>query len=341
MPPPPAPGREAIHKSLARGSNHLLIKSGNTTLRGEYWPPLRYGTHKRRHIFFIINKTAYLKANQSNMRARGQPAYDRPAIMWRGMNIRRGLGYYQRRRIAQMATAGRARGARRVRQRIISSQNPRIGGLLGIEKKYLDIPMTSTALGASTTAASGEIVPSAIVTGCYSAPAQGDGPTNRDGSKIVICEVKFKGVISVAAQADQTAADLSCEVFLCAVQDTQTNGTQLNSEDVFVNPSGAGSTATSLFRNISYLSRFRILRIKKMTLRIPTLTFDGTNIEQSGFHSPWSITWKGKIPVTFTTASTTADIANVTDNSIQFIAFCSSTSLAPTILGNCRMRFYG
>lgn len=235
--------------------------------------------------------------------------------------------------------SGPSRG--RIRARTYQALNQRTGGLLGIEKKFLDIPFGATALIAPTNSAGGEIPPAGVVTGCYSAPAQGDGPTNRDGNKIVVCETNFQGVIVVPAQADQVAADQSCAVFIALVQDTQTNGAQLNSEDVWTNPIAAANTATSLFRNMSFTSRFKILKMMKFDLRIPTLTFDGTNIEQTGFTRSFQMKWRGQMPVTFTTASTTADIANVTDNSIQLIAFCNNVTMAPSIVGNCRTRFYG
>lgn len=241
-----------------------------------------------------------------------------------------------------LGLGGRSRlGAGRVRARTYMALNQRTGGLLGIEKKFLDIARTSATIAAPTDATGGAIAPSSIVTGCYSAPAQGDGPTNRDGNKIVIVETNFIGAITCAAQADQTAADVTTFVFICIVQDMQTNGAVLTSESVWTNPTASASTAATPFRNMSFTSRFKILAMKKIKLPMPTLTYDGTNIEQTGFHVPFQLKWKGKIPVTFTTASTTADIANVTDNSIQFIAFTTNQTLAPQIAFNCRTRFYG
>lgn len=271
------------------------------------------------------------------MRQRGQRPYGFP-IMFRGANIRSGPQFRSRVAYNAWRTAGRARGRRRLRN--AAALNQRTGGLLGIEKKFVDCAV-SAAFTAPTGSTGGEMPPGTVITGCYTAPAQGDGPTNRDGNKIMVCELNLHGVIQVASQADQTAADTSCEILLAFVQDTQTNGAQLNSEDVFTNPGGNALTAASPFRNMSYTSRFKILKMKQFNLRIPTLTFDGTNIEQTGFHSKINLKWKGKVPVTFTTASTTADIANVTDNSVQLVGFCSSTTLAPTLVANVRCRFYG
>lgn len=229
----------------------------------------------------------------------------------------------------------------RVRSRTYMALNQRTGGLLGIEKKFLDCTIGGIAITSPAAANGGAIAPSAGCTGCYSAPAQGDGPTNRDGNKIVACELNVIGTVVVPSQTNQTTADTSCYVYMALVQDTQTNGAVLASENVYSNPANSGLTAANPFRNMSFTSRFKLLAIKRMTLRMPAITFDGTNVEQSGFHTPFQLKWKGQIPVTFTTASTTADIANVTDNSIQLIAYCSSTELVPVIAGNARLRFYG
>lgn len=213
--------------------------------------------------------------------------------------------------------------------------------MLGIELKFLDTTKTQTALTAPTDCSGGEYPPSSGCTGCLNAPAQGDGPTNREGNKIVCKSIFLQGQINCAAQANQTATDVSPVVYVALVLDTQCNGAQLNSEDVFTNTSGASLQATQLNRNMSYTSRFKVLKTWKKQLRIPTISYDGTNMEQMGFTTPFTLKWKGDIPVTFTTGSTTADIANVTNNAIQVIAFTSSTDLTPGINYNCRMRFYG
>lgn len=227
------------------------------------------------------------------------------------------------------------------RGRNVWLRNARTGGLIGIEKKFLDIPLATTALTAAAGWTGAELPPTGVVTGCYSAPAQGDGAQNREGNKIVIVEINMAGVISVAQQTNATAADLSCVVFLALVQDTQTNAVQLNSEDVYNNFTGDAAANSAPFRNMSYTKRFKVLRVKKITLRIPAMTYDGTNIEQSGFHTPFNMKWKGKMPCTFLQASTTADIANCTDNSIQLVGIATNLDLAPRIIASTRMRFYG
>jgi len=237
--------------------------------------------------------------------------------------------------------AQRAAAAARAKNRQIA--NARTGGLLGVEVKFLDAPKTATALTAPTDATTGMHDPSSIVTGCLSAPAQGDGPTNRDGARIAIKSIYVNGMLTVAAQADQTGADHAGVVFIALVLDKQTNAAQMTSELCFTNQNAAAASASCPQRNMSYTKRFDVLKTKTIRLPMPTIAFDGTNIEQSGYHLPWKL--KKRFPeglkVQFAASSTTADVANVIDNSLHIIAYTTNTSLAPNILYNSRMRFVG
>lgn len=249
----------------------------------------------------------------------------------------------QNARLRALARASGSGGARLGRNRV-ALLNQRTGGLLGIEKKFLDCGLNATALTAPAAATGGEIPPGSGCTGCLSAPGQGDTSSQREGNKIVVQSCLVQGIIEVPAQAAQSAADLSCDVFIALVQDTQTNGTQLNSEDVFTNPAGQTRLATSLNRNMSYTQRFKVLKMKKMNLRIPSIANDTGatgGLVQFGFHRSFKLSWKGLMPVTFLTGTTTADIANVSNNSLQIVAFCSNTTLAPTISYTSRIRFVG
>jgi len=233
---------------------------------------------------------------------------------------------------------GGARGSRYGRNPAL--RNLRTGGLLGIETKFLDVGVAETAILAPTDAAGGSIAPTTGCTGCLTAPAQGDSASERDGQKIVVKSCLMQGTISVAVQADQTATDLSPTVYVALVQDTQTNAAAFNSSSVYTNPRGDASLAAQPFRNMANTARFKILKSKVIHLRMPPISWDGTNIEQAGFEQPITLSWRGMMPVQFGTG-TSADIANVTNNSIQVVAFCTNTTLAPKLSYNARIRFIG
>lgn len=234
---------------------------------------------------------------------------------------------------------------RRGRGRNPALRNLRTGGLLGIETKFLDTYNTSQGLTNPADATGGEIQPTGGCTGCLSAPAQGDGATNREGKKIVIKSCLIQGNLGILPQSAATSADTYPTIFIALVQDMQTNGVTINSEDVFTNPSGQVGLASQPFRNMSYTSRFKVLSQRKFTVK-PSLamandTSAAADLVQQGLNMPFTLSWKGILPVSFTSASTTADVANVTDNSLHLIAFCSATSFAPFISFQSRIRFVG
>lgn len=217
-------------------------------------------------------------------------------------------------------------------------QNLRTGGFTGIEKKFYDVALVQTALTSPTDATGGEVNPSGSVG--LNTVAQGDGESNRDGRKMFMQSIHLNGVIEQPAQTNQTAADTSPDVFIALVLDTQANSAFANSEDVYKNQAGNAALAASPYRNLEYVSRFRVLAWKRMRLRQPTVVYDGTNVEQGGTKTPFSfnVNLKG-MPVTF--KGTTADIANITDNALNLIAYTNDTSTAPTISYNSRLRFTG
>ena len=130
--------------------------------------------------------------------------------------------------------------SRLTRARNLGLVNVRTGGLLGVETKFLDMAISAVAIPAPTDASGGELDPTGSgCTGCLSAPAQGDTASSRDGFKISMKSIQIEGAIYIAPQINQTIQDAMSYFFVALVLDTQTNGAQLNSEDVFTNPSGS------------------------------------------------------------------------------------------------------
>jgi len=238
---------------------------------------------------------------------------------------------------ARRQAANRASNIAAARNRRLRASNVRIGGFLGIENKFYDTSLTA-ALTASTNWAGAEHDPAGVL--CISAPAQGDGESNRDGKKINITSAHVTGTIYCAAQANQTASDAAPVVFIALVLDMQTNGAQLNSEDVYTNPLGNSIANVNPLRNLQYSKRFKVLKTKTLQLPVPSITYDGTNIEQSGFVRSFRMDIsKMALPVTFT--ATTAGVANVVDNSLHIIAVATNIDMAPAISYNARIRFVG
>ena len=154
-----------------------------------------------------------------------------------------------------------------------------------------------------------------------------------------ITSVHLNGDIFFNPQTNQTVLDTPVKVLVALVWDKQTNGAQLNSEDVFTNPGGIAGLAASTFRNLQYSKRFDVLWKKVFTFNTQVATYDGTNVETGGAIRNWVINKRVNIPVEF--KATTAGVSSVVDNSLHVVAFASDVESAPSIRYNARIRFVG
>lgn len=222
------------------------------------------------------------------------------------------------------------------------SLNYRTGGFLGIEKKFLDggLPPTALVNAGSGSTAGCEFDPATML--CLSAPGQGDGQSQREGREISADRIDVNGLIIVPAAVNQAAQVAPPEVRVYLIEDSQSNGAQLNSEDVFVSPFASTANGVLVFRNLEYAKRFRVKASAHICCEPGMPTYDGTNIEISGRTYEWKMSTdlKGK-RITFNTTGTTATIASVTDVSYHVVAFTSTVANAPTIAYNARFRFRG
>lgn len=212
-------------------------------------------------------------------------------------------------------------------------------GFLGIEKKFLDTAKTESAITVAAALTGGEYDPSTGCTGCLSCPAQGDTEQSRDGKRVVIDSLILKGFINNNATAT-SAVEIATKVFLAVVLDTQSNGAQLNSEDVFKNLSAADILNCNPTKNLLFGSRFRILKSQVYDVTPPGAFAASATYAANGIRRDfdWYIPFKGGLPVNLN-AGTTADVANVIDNSIHVVAF--STLAGASIGYNARIRFQG
>ena len=210
----------------------------------------------------------------------------------------------------------------------------------GQELKFLDTSLNASALTAPTDAAGGEHNQSATVG--PSTIGQGDTGSSRDGRKCEIRSVFLNGVITCIPQLDVTSLDHQPTVFVALVMDMQTNGAQLDSEDVYKNTGAAAFLAASPVRNLLMSSRFKVLDSTQFELAQPQVAADGaaSNLwEQMGTTRPFKLSWKGAMSQTYSAAS--QSIVNVTDNSIHVIAYTNNITLVPRLSYNCRTRFVG
>jgi len=234
----------------------------------------------------------------------------------------------------------RLRAARRLRRRRYAYPS------IKQEPKFLDMCFEPAALPSTKDFTSAECDPSNGCTQCLSCPAVGDNEQNRDGKKIIITQVEIKGVVLRAAESAQVTPDNATHGWIALVLDTQTNNTQLNSEDVFKSINnvlvGAGSDLYSArpFRNLLFGGRFRILKMKSWVFNNYSISMNtaGTGC-QSGYVKNFTLFKKMRLPVNMN-AGTTASVANVLDNSLHVIAW-GSTATNHTLAYSARIRFIG
>ncbi len=217
--------------------------------------------------------------------------------------------------------------------------NSRTGGFIGIELKFYDSFVTTTALTAPTDAAGGEFDESATI--CMTTIPNGAGESQRVGRQVTMKSLAIRGIISETFQINQTAGDITPTIMLAVIMDTQTNGATIVSENVFENPSANGLLACSVFRKIENARRYKTLATKTFKMpEIGAMAYDGTNIEQGGTMIPFAFYIDMK-NTKINYSGTTETIVNTVDNSIHMIAYCTSTLYAPSIQYASRLRYVG
>lgn len=253
--------------------------------------------------------------------------------------------FYHATKSNKARTAKRPRRASYKAKPVTRSAFNHLASLLGVENKYYDTQLTSFNIPSATNMAGLEADPATVL--CLSAPAQGDGPTNREGRRITIQSIEVDGVVTQVPQTAQTAADVSPTVTVWLILDKQTNATQLNSEDVFSNPSGQAALSATPLRNMQFSTRFTVLAKKEIKMQMQTMVAQASpNHTQSGqthaFHIYKDL---NDLTVLFNDATTVAGIQNVTDNSLHIIATQSGspsgTVVASQLFYNARIRFRG
>ena len=212
----------------------------------------------------------------------------------------------------------------------------RTGGFTGIELKFYDTSLVGNAIAEPTDASGAEVDPSATI--ALNTVTQGDGESQRDGRRMSMASIHIKGRVTQAALINQAQGIVPGNWMVALVLDKQTNGAQLNSEDVFTNPAASANLAIRPFRNLQFQDRFRVLAIRTGQFKDPSMTHDGTNIEVGGMgvNFEMNVALKG-MKTTFT--GTTETIANITDNSLHMIAYQGGAALLLNY--NSRLRFRG
>ncbi len=304
--------------------SYTLIKAANRYARAqiadESWPGQIINQNVYRHKYQEYRNLFLQNAMQRNVMRYNPYAGDRARRQAKVVRIRKAQRY--QRAAGWRVTAGMAGAA-----------NRRTGGYMSMEKKFVDFRVDNDAF--TTIWAGGEMEDATALS--VSATAQGDGESQRDGRVYYIHEVYVTGTVNIAASESQAApnADVVCR--LAMVWDKQTNGAQLNAEDVFLTV--AASDDIDSYRNLQQVQRFSVLQDKK--IRIPvanTVTNEGAaNLFSNGaIVVPFKMSYKFRVPLKVTCSGTTAAIASITDNSIHIIGTATATTAQLSYTSRCR-----
>lgn len=212
------------------------------------------------------------------------------------------------------------------------------------ELKFYDTSGESISLVSPPNFATANLFINPTAGGLISTPTLGDSGNQRSGRRILIKNVWITGFAQIAAEPVQFAPPTPVVVWVAVVLDTQTNGAQCTTQDIFSNPI-TGVDYEGLFppfRNMLSNTRYQVLGAVMFKLgKSQCFTIDTTAV-------PAEFSWAGDLeifekflPLDFFVnfnSGTTASVASVVDNSIHVMA-AQSGGQQVTLSYKCRVRF--
>lgn len=151
--------------------------------------------------------------------------------------------------------------------------------------------------------------------------------------------VHLKGTVDTDS-VESNASPLPDQILrLALVLDTQTNGATVTAANVM----DAGGTADVFsFRNLQYTSRYIVLWDRTFVMKASQANMNegGANLfSVAPVKMHFSVNKVFKTPINVQMAGTTADMANVTNNSLSIIGVGDNTT--GNVAYQCRIRFVG
>ncbi len=176
-------------------------------------------------------------------------------------------------------------------------------------------------------------------------PKPGTAINQRIARQAQVFKIKIRGNFQFVKQSGTSAGDNAAYIRYILVQDTQSNSTQMQGEDLMADPTTATALAAiNSFQDLKNFGRFKVLKDKTMVLQDPNFGIGSTTTTnlQNGRIVPFKISVNFKEPVVVRfNAGTAGTFADIVDNSFHMIAMCSSIDLSPQIMYTCRVCFKG
>lgn len=244
--------------------------------------------------------------------------FDRPPYKRRTINLIRPAGYRSN-QAWQDWRAMKFIAARPIPP--VPSRNIRTGGFTGKELKFIDQSLAAAVIGTTWTLMD-------PATGALNAVAQGNGESERIGRRITNVSLHIRGWIST----NNGDADANI-IRVCVVRDTQTNGAALTPPELPFADNNINS-----YRNLEWLKRFNVLYDKTFVLN-PSITGSGAGNTVISNSPTRYFTANFNLSGTTDFDGTTANVSDITDNSIHVLAIHYPRSGPSTALLEYTSRF--
>lgn len=241
------------------------------------------------------------------------------------------LGVMAARKRSRKSSSSKSNKKRKTTGSRSKSLNPRTGGFIGMDKKYVDLTATHTVV---STVSGSEVDPSPA--NGLVAIGQGNNQSQRIGNRVTLTEVHINGEILFNAVTAATP-NSARYVRVLLVLDKQTNGAQLSGENVLKDPASATFNVMA-WRDLEYVKRFQVLADIYVRRHNMAINWNGSNTLTSQEHIPFQIHKKLDLPINFST--TGSDVSAIVDNSLHMIAI-GSNGVDASINYISRIRYYG
>lgn len=235
----------------------------------------------------------------------------------------------------RVASSGRP--AKRVRS---SKPTPRrrqvINREIGVENKYFDVAIgfnvsSSTDWTGSESGADMPQIP------------QGDDISSRNGRKILLKRVMFRGTLFTTPVTAQTALAAPISVRALLVQNKQPNGgTNTTGQTVMGLNSGAAANAAvamHMFQGPQGFDRFKVVDDVTLDLNVTAAVNNAgaTTVSAAASQQSFTLSYRPKKPISMAFAGSATAIPN--SNSFNILANAEGTTYTPNISGVCRFYY--
>lgn len=227
----------------------------------------------------------------------------------------------------------RKRTGTKSRKRLRFGKNPRTGGFLGIENKFVDYEVDGAAISESVALA----LENPATPNCLNGIGQGDGESERDGRRVRLSHLMVNGFVNFD-DTDGAAPEGGHFVRILIVLDRQTNGTAMSPKDLLKDPTSTNLDVSAL-RNLANIQRFSILRDITVGQHAPAVVWNGTKALSSEVNVPFHLSVPLNQTVHF--EGNGATISQIQDYSLHLLAITSPGGSPAKINYISRVRFYG